>query len=198
MPGLPLQPPGDTPCTLRLGALAAAAAAALAAAARAAFPALLPRAGRSEEAAVAAGGGGGSTPVSLPLEISFCFPRRLTHPLPFLRKGDLFPGTGKNIFSRRGWVAASGSAASLLSAPPPPPSKTKKQTPQLLQHPPSLPPPPYSTAPSFALSPPNYFIIMLPSLGGLVPLRSRGSPGLPWMPFLKIWEPGSEFSPRRV
>lgn len=41
MPGLPLQPPGDTPRTLRLGALAAAAAAALAAAARAASPALL-------------------------------------------------------------------------------------------------------------------------------------------------------------
>lgn len=44
MPGLPLQPPGDTPCTLRLGALAAASVAALAAAARAAFPALPGRA----------------------------------------------------------------------------------------------------------------------------------------------------------
>lgn len=49
MPGLPLQPPGDTPCTLRLGAFSAAAAA-LAAAARAAFPAaLLPQAGRREK-----------------------------------------------------------------------------------------------------------------------------------------------------
>lgn len=49
VPGLPLQPPGDTPCTLRLGAFSVAAAA-LAAAARAAFPAaLLPQAGRREK-----------------------------------------------------------------------------------------------------------------------------------------------------
>ena len=100
MPGLPLQPPGDTPCTLRLGALVAAAVAALAAAARAAFPALPGRASPSGWAKRR--GGGGDTPVSLPLEISFCFPRRLTRPLPFLRKGDLFSGTGENIFLRRG------------------------------------------------------------------------------------------------
>lgn len=97
MPGLPLQPPGDTPCTLRLGALAAAA---LAAAARAAFPALPSRASPSGWAKRR--GSGGGTSVSLPLEISFCFPRRLTHPLPFLRKGDLFSGTGKKFFLRGG------------------------------------------------------------------------------------------------
>lgn len=69
MPGLPLQPPGDTPCTLRLGALAAAAAAAaaLAAAARAAFSALP---GGASPLGWAKRRGGGGTPVSLPLEIS--------------------------------------------------------------------------------------------------------------------------------
>lgn len=79
------------------------------------------------------------------------------------------------------------------------PLRAEKQTPQLLQHPPSLPPPPFfSTSSSFALSLLNYFIIMLPSLGGLVPLRSLGSRGLPWKHFLKFLEPGSEFSLRRV
>lgn len=88
VPGLPLQPPGDTPCTLRLGAFAAAAAAALAAAARAAFPALPGRASPSGWAKRrGSGGGSGGTSVSLPLEISFCFPRRLTLPPPFFEEG---------------------------------------------------------------------------------------------------------------
>lgn len=64
--------------------------------ARAAFPALPDRVAPSGWAKRR--GSGGGTPVSLPLEISFCFPRRQTHPLPFLRKGDLFSGTGKKNF----------------------------------------------------------------------------------------------------
>lgn len=157
MPGLPLQPPGDTPCTLRLGALAAAAAAALAAAARAAFLALPSRASHSGWAKRR--GGGGGTPVSLSLEISFCFPRRLTRPLPFLRKGDLFSGTGKNIFLRRGgWVAASGAAASLLSSPSPPPSEPKSKPHNCSSillpflHLPSFPPLPVSPSPFLIIS----------------------------------------------
>lgn len=57
MPGLWLQPPRDTPCTLGLGALASAAVAALAASERASerhLPALLPQAGRREEEEAAA------------------------------------------------------------------------------------------------------------------------------------------------
>ena len=196
MPGLPLQLPGDTPCTLRLGAFAAALAAA---AARPAFPTLPGRASSSGWAQQRGSGGGRRrwrrhTSVSRWRFLSAFLLDGLTP--SFSKKGDLFSGTGKNILLRRGVGGSVRVCFFSFLRPLLPPSKTKKQTPVLLQHPPSLPPPPFSTSPSFALSSPNYFIIMLASLGGLIPLRSLGS--LPWMHFLKIWEPGSEFPPRRV
>lgn len=140
---------------------------------RAAFPALPDRVSPSGRAKRR----GSGTPVSLPLEISFCFPRRRTHPLPFLRKGDLFSGTGKKkfffFFLRTGVGGSDGVCFFSSFSSPSSPSKTEKQTPQLLQHPPSLPPPPSPPLP-VSLSP----LLIISLL--CVPLWGVSSLSAPW------------------
>lgn len=196
MPVLALQPPGDTLCTLRLGALAAAAAALAARRERRSqrfLTAFLPPAGRSEEAAAAA-----HRCLSRRRFLSAFLADRLT---PSLFRGRVTSSLGleKKIFffeDRGGWQRQGLLLlASRLPLLPLQDRKAKPTTAPASSFPSSTS---LSTSASFALSSPNYLLIMLPSLGGLVPLTALGSPGLPWMHFLKMREPGSEFPPRRV